>query len=127
MRVALDTNAYTDLGRGVERTVAVLEAADSVVVPYVVVGELRAGFGHGRRRVQNEAVLRRLLLKPRVSVLYPDDDTTFHYADIYLQLKRQGTPIPTNDMWIAALVLQHNLALHSRDRHFDHLPQIPRV
>ena len=44
-----------------------------------------------------------------------------------MQLRPQGTPIPTKDMWIAALVLQHNLALHARDAHFDHVPQIARV
>lgn len=127
MRVALDSNTYTDLNRGIGHTVALLEAADAIVVPFVVIAELRAGFAHGRRRIQNEAILRRFLVKPRVSVVYPDDDTTFHYADVYLQLRHQGTPIPTHDMWIAAIVLQHNLALHARDTHFDHLPQIVRV
>lgn len=127
MRVAIDSNTYTDLARGAEPTTALLEAADALVLPFIVVAELRAGFGQGRRRVQNEATLQRLLLKERVSVAYPDDDTTYRYADVYAQLRRQGTPIPTNDMWIAAIVLQHNLALHARDRHFDHLPQIVRV
>ncbi|MBV8531935.1 MAG: PIN domain-containing protein [Candidatus Eremiobacteraeota bacterium] len=58
---------------------------------------------------------------------YADDQTTHHYAAIFRQLRKQGTPIPENDMWIAALVLQHNLILHTRDRHFDHLPQLARV
>jgi predicted nucleic acid-binding protein len=53
--------------------------------------------------------------------------TTHDYASVYRQLRHQGTPIPTNDMWVAALVLQHNLVLHARDSHFDHLPQIVRV
>ena len=127
MRVALDSNRYADLARGAERTTAILETADAIVLPFIVVGELRAGFAYGRRRVQNEAILRRLLVKERVSVAYADDDTTIHYAEIYVQLRRQGTPIPTSDMWIAAIVLQHNLALHARDTHFDHLPQIVRV
>ncbi|MEZ5404150.1 MAG: hypothetical protein R2729_31005 [Bryobacteraceae bacterium] len=60
-------------------------------------------------------------------MLYADDQTRHHYAGVYRQLRRQGTPIPVNDIWIAALVLQHNLALHARDRHFDHIPQIVRV
>ena len=60
-------------------------------------------------------------------MLFADDQTTFHYATVFRQLRLQGTPIPTNDIWIAALVLQHNLALHARDRHFDHLPQLARV
>lgn len=127
MRVALDTNRYVDLCRGVRDTVAVLEQADAVVLPFVVVAELRAGFLSGRRSAQNERVLRQLLLKPGVHVQYADDQTTHHYAAVFRQLRKQGTPIPTNDMWIAALALQHNLALHSRDAHFDHLPQLVRV
>lgn len=127
MKVALDTNRYTDLCREVHETVRVVEEADAVLLPFVVVGEVRAGFAHGNRQAQNERVLRRFLLKAGVSVLFPDDQTTTQYAAVYRQLRKQGTPIPTNDMWLAALVLQHNLVLHARDRHFDHLPQIVRV
>ena len=127
MRIALDTNRYVDLCKGVEDAVAVVSTAEAVFLPFVVVGELRAGFALGRRAGENERVLRRFLLKPGVAVLYPDDQTSHHYASAYRQLRVQGTPIPTNDLWIAALVLQHNLALHDRDRHFDHLPQIVRV
>ena len=61
------------------------------------------------------------------SALAADDQTTHHYAAVFRQLRKQGTPIPTNDMWLAALTLQHNLALHARDRHLDHLPQLVRV
>jgi tRNA(fMet)-specific endonuclease VapC len=127
VRLALDTNRYTDLCKGVEETVELVSTAESVFVPFVVVAELRAGFAFGKRSAENERVLRRFLLKEGVSVLYPDDQTTHHYASAYRQLRTQGTPIPTNDLWIGALVLQHNLRLHDRDRHFDHLPQILRV
>jgi len=127
MRVALDTNRYVDLCKGVEETVAVLEEAEGVMIPFVVVGELRAGFVHGRRQAENERTLRRFLLKDGVRMLFADEQTTHHYASVFRQLRTQGTPIPTNDMWLAALVLQHNLALHARDKHFDHLPQIVRV
>jgi len=81
----------------------------------------------GSQGPRNEAVLRRFLMKPGVSVLYADDQTTHHYAALYRQLRQQGTPIPTNDMWIAALVLQHSLVLCPRDTHFDALPQLMRV
>ena len=126
MRAAVDTNRYVDLCKGVAETVDLLEAVDELVLPFVVLAELRAGFALGRRQVDNERALHRLLLKDGVEVLYPDDQTTHHYATVFRQLSKQGTPIP-NDMWLAALVLQHNLALHARDRHFDHLPQIVRV
>ena len=127
MKIALDTNRYVDLCRGSAETVTLLEEADAIALPFVVVGELRAGFAHGRRHAENEGVLQRFLLKDGVSVLFADDQTTHHYASVFRQLRKQGTPIPTNDIWLAALVLQHNLALHARDRHFDHLPQIVRV
>jgi tRNA(fMet)-specific endonuclease VapC len=65
---------------------------------------------------ENERILRRFLLKDGVRVVFADDQTTYHYAAIFRQLRKQGTPIPTNDMWLAALMLQHNLALHARDK-----------
>ena len=116
-----------DLCKGVPETARLVATAEAVFVPFVVVAELRAAFALGKRAVENESVLRRFLLKRGVAALYPDDQTTHHYAAAFRQLRRQGTPIPTNDLWISALVLQHNLALHARDRHFDHLPQIVRV
>lgn len=127
MRLALDTNRYTDLCRGDTAVVEMVEVADEVWLPFIVVGELRAGFAAGSQGPRNEAVLRRFLLKPSVGVLYADGQTTHHYATIYRQLRKQGTPIPTNDMWIAALVMQHSLVLLARDTHFDALPQLTRV
>jgi len=127
VRVALDTNRYVDLCKGIAETMALLEDASAVVLPFVVLGELRAGFANGRRQAENEQILRRFLLKDGVHLLFADDQTTHHYASLYRQLRKQGTPIPTNDMWIAALVLQHNMVLHDRDKHFDRLPQLVRV
>jgi tRNA(fMet)-specific endonuclease VapC len=127
MKIALDTNRYTDLCRGVAEVQETLELADSVSLPFVVLAELRAGFSLGRRGLENERTLRRFLTKPGVDVLYADDQTTHHYAGVFRQLRQQGTPIPTHDVWIAALVLQHNLVLYARDRHFSRLPQITRV
>ena len=127
MRLALDTNSYTDLCRRVPGVVDRLEAADSIYLPLVVVGELRAGFAVGRHGSENERVLRQFLVQPGVEGLIPDEETTFHYAAVYRQLRSQGTPIPTNDMWIAALVLQNGLVLMHRDQHFDHLPQLATI
>lgn len=127
MRLALDTNRYTDLCRGDESVVKAVENADEVLLPFIVIGELRAGFAVGKQGLRNDAVLRRFLLKSGVEVLYADDQTTHHYAAVYRQLRKQGTPIPTNDMWIAALVLQHSLILLARDTHFDALPQLARL
>jgi tRNA(fMet)-specific endonuclease VapC len=127
MKLALDTNRYVDFARGESDVVEALENADEVHLPLMVLGELRAGFAVGQQGAHNEGGLRRFLMRPGVSVLAPDEETTHHYGSVYRQLRQQGTPIPTNDMWIAALVLQHSVVLYARDRHFDHLPQIPRL
>lgn len=127
MRIAVDTNRYTDFSRGDTSVVRMLELAEEVWLPFIVIGELRAGFAIGTQGPRNEATLSRFLLKPGVGVLYADEQTTHHYATIFRQLRKQGTPIPTNDMWIAALALQHSLALCARDAHFDFLPQLTRA
>jgi tRNA(fMet)-specific endonuclease VapC len=127
MKLALDTYRYTDLCRGNTSVVETVEHADEVWLPFIVLGELRAGFAVGSQGPRNEAVLRRFLMKPGIGVLFADDQTTHHYATVYRQLRKQGTPIPTNDMWIAALVLQHTLVLCARDAHFDALPQLTRA
>ena len=127
VRLALDTNRYTDLFRNEQSAIETVERADEVWLPFVVVGELRAGFAVGTRGPYNEAVLRRFLMKPGVGILYADEQTTHHYANVYRQLRKQGTPIPTNDMWIAALALQHSLVLYARDAHFDALAQLVRI
>jgi tRNA(fMet)-specific endonuclease VapC len=126
MRIALDTNRYVDLCKGVDLTARLVATAEAVYVPFVV-AELRAAFALGRRAADNERVLRRFLMKDGIQVLFADDQITHHYAAAFRELRLQGTPIPTNDIWIGALVLQHNLVLHARDRHFDHVPQIVRA
>jgi tRNA(fMet)-specific endonuclease VapC len=127
VNLALDSNRYTDLCRGDTALQGLLERAEQISMPFVVIAELRAGFAAGERAAQNEAVLQRFLLKRRVSVLHSTDATTRCYANLYRQLRQQGTPIPTNDLWIAALVVEHSLVLCSRDKHFQHLPQLQQV
>lgn len=127
MIIAMDTNRYRDFCEGKPGAVERFRAASRICVPFPVLAELRAGFECGTLAKQNEGALSRFLNVERVVCLYADEQTTFHYARIYRQLRTQGTPIPTNDMWIAALVQQHNLLLYSRDRHFDELPQLARL
>ena len=126
MRVAIDTNRLTDLLRGDARLAERLGACDEVWVPLVVLGEIKAGFHGGTQRHRNEALLQRFLAKATVSVLLPGRETAEHYARIFVQLKRAGTPVPDNDLWIAALALEHDLTLITRDRHFDRISQLPR-
>jgi tRNA(fMet)-specific endonuclease VapC len=127
MRLAIDTNRYVDFARGLEDVVHRIQRADHIFLPFVVLAELRAGFLCGSRASENERNLIRFLNSSRVSILFPDESTTHSYARLFRQLRKQGTPIPINDLWIASLVLQHNLYLYARDRHFENLPQIPKI
>lgn len=127
MRVALDTNRITDLFRGDAELADLLATCEEVWIPLIVLGELKAGFHGGRKQTQNEISLSRLLAKGTVSVLLPSRETAEHYARIFVQLKHAGTPIPDNDLWIGALVLEHDLVLVTRNRHFDSIPQLPRA
>jgi tRNA(fMet)-specific endonuclease VapC len=112
---------------GVQEVIDTLEQAEAIYVPFITVAELRAGFAMGTKGRANELNLEKFLLKPEVIVFYPDAQTTARYADVYRHLRQQATPIPTNDMWIAALALQHDLPLYARDAHFDRLPQVKRI
>ena len=127
VRIALDSNRYTDLCRGVPQVVEVIDNAIEVHVPLIVIAEQRAGFANGTSREKNERVLTRFLNTAGVFILAPDEQTTFFYADAYAYLRKKGKPIPTNDLSIAALVLQHQLVLFDRDADFDHLPQLARA
>ncbi len=127
LRIAIDVNRYVDFARGIDEAVTCIRRAGQIYLPFVVLAELRAGFRAGQRAKANEAVLSRFLQSDRVTVLLPDEQTTHVYAEVFVQLRRAGTPIPTNDLWIAALVIQHDLVLFSRDQHFEVLPQIARI
>jgi predicted nucleic acid-binding protein len=96
-------------------------------LPLDVLAELHCGFILGTRAAENEAALNAFLAQPGVSVLTPDATTAKHYAAVYAHLRRQGTPIPNHDMWIAAQCLQHDLVLYARDDHFRHVPELRRL
>ena len=126
MRVALDTNRLTDLFQGDAALAEYLGVCDEVWIPLMVLGELKAGFYGGTQQNRNEALLQALLAKRTVRVLLPSRETAEHYARLFVQLKRAGSPVPDNDLWIAALALEHDLGLITRDRHFERIPQLLR-
>lgn len=127
MRLAIDTNTYIEFVRGNDRAVETLRSADEIYISFIALAELRSGFFLGTKGQENEAKLAEFLNSTRVRILLADEQTTHHYARIFAYLRNQGTPIPTNDLWIAALVIQHDLVLYSKDTHFSHVPQIVRV
>lgn len=124
MAICLDTSAYSAFKRGRESVVEAVATSDRIVLPAIVLGELLAGFRAGSRESANREELGRFLASPRVSRASVDEETAERYAEILLHLRKQGTPIPTNDVWIAAVSMQHGLVLHTTDPHFDRVPQV---
>lgn len=121
----LDTNALSAAADGDAALTAVLSRADQMAIPAIVLGEYRYGIALSRHRASYERWLEGLLQD--CIVLDISEPTTHHYAHISVELKRLGKPIPTNDLWIAALCRQHSLPLLSRDRHFDSVQGTKRI
>lgn len=121
----LDTNALSDFLAEVPGIRSPIEAALGLYIPVIVLGEYRYGVRSSRSRRQIEEKLTDLLQD--VEVLAVDRTTSIFYAEVRSELKLAGTPIPENDVWIAALVRQHQLPLLSRDAHFDVVKRIERV
>jgi tRNA(fMet)-specific endonuclease VapC len=119
--ILIDTNAYTAFKRGDADALEIIQRAPQFALPIIVVGELLAGFAAGGREEKNKQELELFLASARVTVLLIDKQTTESYAKIYASLRAKGQPIPTNDLWIAALALQHNTALFSFDAHFQNV------
>lgn len=124
MRLLLDTSAYSAFMRGHEEIRAMVRANEEIFLNAIVVGELKAGFVRGGRRKKNEDELRRFLMSPRVSLLDVGEETAERYAVILNSLWRAGTPIPTNDIWIAASAMEYGLRVVTTDEHYDKIPQI---
>jgi tRNA(fMet)-specific endonuclease VapC len=121
----LDTNALSAAADDDPAIIALLSRADQVAIPVIALGEYRYGIAQSRHRASYAKWLNGLLHD--CLVLDANEPTTHYYAEIVLELKQKGKPIPTNDIWIAALCRQHSLPLLSRDRHFDLVPGLKRI
>lgn len=124
LTLCLDTNRYVDLCRADPVALDAVQRADAVILTFVVLAELRGGFRRGQRAEANERILTAFLQAPRVRVVLADEQTTHVYAEVYAALRRQGELIPTNDIWLAALCIQHDLTLFTRDSHFRRVPRL---
>ena len=121
----LDTNALSAWVEGLATVEAAFRSADRLVVPSVVLGEYYFGIRQSRHRSRYEEWLRQYL--PLAEIAAVTSATADAYADIRLELKRLGHPIPPNDAWIAALAHQHALPVLSNDTHFDVVAGIRRI
>lgn len=126
-RYCLDTSAYSHFKRGDEQVAQLLDRAEWLGLPATVLGELRAGFLLGGRREQNEAELRDFLSNPVVRELAVDGEASRHYAEIVVELRRAGTPIPTNDIWIAATAACEGALVVTYDPHFERIARVGSV
>jgi tRNA(fMet)-specific endonuclease VapC len=123
--VILDTNALSAFVDGDARVGEILRRQVRAAVPVIVLGEFRYGIADSKHRKAYEAWLDAEL--PHFDVLAITEETAIAYAALRVALKRSGRPIPANDAWIAALAIQHRLAVLSRDRHFDFVPELERT
>jgi tRNA(fMet)-specific endonuclease VapC len=119
IEILVDTSAYSALYKGNREIKKIFHSADRINFPIITIGELRAGFRLGNREEKNRELLRERLDTEGTSILYLDNETAEHYSDIFAELRRVGTPIPTNDIWIAALARQYKLPVCSLDGHFN--------
>jgi len=117
-RVLIDTNIYSELLRGNKFVADLLKKPDIIAFSVISIAELLSGFKNGDREKENLEELDQFIYSPRVIVYDIDTETSEFYAKIYDELKRSGDPIPTNDLWIAALTLQHGTKLFTLDKHF---------
>lgn len=117
-KVLLDTNAYAHLLRGDQAVLEVLGRADTVFMSVFVLGELAAGFQGGGRESANRAQLEDFLRRPTVRVLTATRETADIFGSIKHRLKTAGTPIPINDVWIAAHATESGSYLVTSDTHF---------
>jgi tRNA(fMet)-specific endonuclease VapC len=117
-KILLDTNFYTAFKSNQREAVRIIQEAELVGINVIVIGELLGGFRAGSKESINRRELDLFLDSPRVELFLIDDETAEYYAKAFHDLKRRGTPIPSNDMWIAASAMQHGLWLATKDEHF---------
>lgn len=120
-QILIDTNIYTHAMKGDPDTIFILQRARKIGISAVSIGELLSGFKGGNQESRNRAELEEFLDSPRVQIYGIDEDTAEFYADILNRLRKKGKPIPTNDIWIASVALQHGLKIFSKDQHFKYV------
>lgn len=127
MKICIDTNIYSAFKKGDEQITQLLETCDELFIPTIVLGELYAGFYLGSRLKRNLEELATFLNMPGVMIINMDKEIADRYGSLIKILRKQGTPIPTNDVWIAAAALEKGTKLVSFDAHFNNIPGIVQV
>jgi tRNA(fMet)-specific endonuclease VapC len=126
-RLLIDTNIYSYALRGDDDVVEVLRKSEQIGISVISIGELLSGFKGGGREKKNRKELEIFLDSPRVVVYPMDEDTSEFYAEILNNLREIGKPVPTNDIWIAAIAFQNGLKLFTKDIHFKTIPGLSLI
>ncbi len=123
-RFCIDTSGYSQFKRGHQEVAELLDAASYVAVPSIVIGELWIGFLGGARVRENELELSQFLEHWVVEEVPVDRDVARLYAEIVRALKAKGTPLPTNDIWIAAAAARVGATVLTFDDHFRAIERV---
>jgi tRNA(fMet)-specific endonuclease VapC len=122
MKFCLDTCAYSKLGLQPAGLINCVDEAETVYLSSIVLGELFAGFSLGKHEKENRDALVRFLDLPAVEVVNIDAAIADRDGVLVKMLRKQGTPIPTNDIWIAATAFETGSRLVTYDSHFSFIP-----
>jgi tRNA(fMet)-specific endonuclease VapC len=117
-RILIDTNIYVAFKRNDSTVIKAFQSCDLIGIDVSVLAELYSGFQLGKKTRQNYTELETFLNHIRVQIFNHNIETSEFFSQIYKKLRIKGKPIPTNDIWIASVAMQHGLALYSKDRHF---------
>lgn len=123
-KILIDTNAYTKYLRGDENILRALSQTETIYMSIFVIAELYYGFKGGSKQIENKELLHQFLAKPSVEVIDATVETSDIFADIKYKLKKSGTPIPLNDVWIGAHAIETGALLITYDRHFQNIAGI---
>jgi len=126
-QLLIDTNIYSYALKGDDNVVEVLKKAEKIGFSVISIGELLSGFKGGGREKKNREELETFLDSPRVVVYSVNEDTSEFYAEILHNLRKIGRPVPTNDIWIAAVAFQNGLRLFTKDTHFKEISGLSLV
>ena len=119
--LVLDTNTYVAYLNGDQQIVAYIKAADEIILPFIVLGELHYGFFRGSKAPENIIILQEFLESPRVRIIHSDDNVSLVFGEITAELASIGKPMQQNDIWIAAVCKRHNYSLLTYDQGFKNI------
>ena len=123
-KIMIDTSAYSHFLRGNAGIKLAVQQADEIYLNPIIIGELLAGFALGKSEKKNITILKEFIYSPRVRIVDIDNETSERYAVIISYLRSKGTPVHTNDLWIAASAMQHGFKIITTDSHYLQIPQI---